>query len=51
VEVSLNHKLLRSQKKRILLPGEMEQLVLKKSDLEAVENLEEIEISVTCEGK
>jgi pyruvate/2-oxoglutarate dehydrogenase complex dihydrolipoamide dehydrogenase (E3) component len=51
VEVALDGKVLSSQKKKVLLPGEMEQLVLKRSDLEAVEQLEEIEVSVTCEGK
>jgi hypothetical protein len=51
VEVTLNGKVLSSQKKKVLLPGEMEQLVLKRSDLEAVEQPEEIEVSVTCEGK
>ena len=46
VEVSCNGKILKSQKKRILAPGEMEQIVLNKSELEAIEDLREITFSI-----
>ena len=46
VEVSCNGTILKSQKKRILAPGEMEQIVLNKSELEAIEDLQEITFSI-----
>ena len=46
VEVSCNGQVIRSQKKQILAPGEMEQVILKKSELESVDNLEEITFSI-----
>lgn len=46
VEVSCNGQVIRSQKKQILAPGEMEQVILKKSELEAIDNLEEITFSI-----
>ena len=46
IEVSCNGKLLKNQKKRVLLPGEMEQIILNKSELEAIDNLEEINFNI-----
>lgn len=46
IEVSCNGQVIRSQKKQILAPGEMEQVILKKSELEAIDNLGEIIISI-----
>ena len=46
VVVSCNGKILRSQKKTVLAPGEMEQVILKKSELEGIEDLKEIAISI-----
>lgn len=46
VEVSCNGQVIRNQKKQILAPGEMEQVILKKSELEAIDNLEEITFSI-----
>lgn len=46
VEVSCNGQVIRSQKKQILAPGEMEQVILKKSELESIDNLEEITFSI-----
>lgn len=50
VEVSCNGQLLKSQKKQVLAPGEMEQVILKKSELKSIENLEEITVSVRTES-
>lgn len=50
VEVSCNGQLLKSQKKRVLAPGEMEQVILKKTELKSIENLEEITVSVRTEN-
>ena len=50
VEVSCNGQLFKSQKKRVLAPGEMEQVILKKSELKSIENLEEITVSVRTES-
>ena len=46
VQVSCGDKILKSMKKRVLAPGEMEQVVLKRSELESIENLEEIVFSI-----
>lgn len=46
VVVSCNGKILRSQKKPVLAPGEMEQVILKKLELEGIEDLKEITISI-----
>lgn len=46
VEVTCNGQVIRSQKKQILAPGEMEQVILKKSELESIDNLEEITFSI-----
>ena len=46
VQVSCGDKILKSLKKRVLAPGEMEQVVLKRSELESIENLEEIVFSI-----
>lgn len=50
VEVCCNGQVLKSQKKQVLAPGEMEQVILKKSELESMENPEEIIISLRTEG-
>lgn len=50
VEVSCNGQLLKSQKKKVLAPGEMEQVILKKSELKSIENLEEITVSIRTES-
>lgn len=46
VQVTLNGKVLSSRRKRMLAPGEMEQIILKKQDLLQAEGIEEIGISV-----
>lgn len=46
VEVSFNGKVVSSRKKKVLAPGEMEQVILKKADLEQFEGLEEITFAV-----
>ena len=46
VEVSFNGKVVSSRKKKVLAPGEMEQVILKKSDLEQFEGLEEITFDI-----
>ena len=46
VVIDFNDKVFRSQKKRILAPGEMEQVILKKSDLEAAPDLKTITIRI-----
>lgn len=51
VKISCNGRILRSQKKPVLAPGEMEQVILKKSELEAIENLEDITFSIQTRGK
>lgn len=50
VEVSCNGQILKSQKKQVLAPGEMEQVILKKTELKSIENLEEITVSVRTEN-
>ena len=50
IEVCCNGQVLKSQKKQVLAPGEMEQVILKKSELESIENLEEITVSIRTEG-
>lgn len=42
LEVCLNGRVISSRKKRMLAPGEMEQMVLKKADLEGFSDLREI---------
>lgn len=49
IEISLNGKVVSSRKKKVLAPGEMEQIVLKKTDLEQVENLQEITVAIRQE--
>lgn len=46
VEVALDGKVVSSRRKRVLAPGEMEQISLKKADLQAAEGLSEITVSV-----
>ena len=46
IEVSFNGKVVSSRKKRALAPGEMEQIILKKSELEQFQGLREITFSV-----
>lgn len=46
VEVSFNGKAVSSRKKKVLAPGEMEQVILKKQDLQQFEGLEEITVSI-----
>lgn len=46
VEVSFNGKVVSSRKKKALAPGEMEQVILKKTDLEQFEGLEEITFAI-----
>lgn len=48
VEVALNGRTVNRYRKRVLAPGEMEQLSLRRADLEAVENLSEITISISA---
>lgn len=50
VEISFNGKAVSRRKKKILAPGEMEQIVLKKSELEQAEGLEEITVGICREG-
>lgn len=50
VEVALNGKVLNRYKKRVLAPGEMEQLLLRREELEAVEDLKEITVSICDAG-
>ena len=49
IEVSCNGQVLKSQKKKVLAPGEMEQVILKRTELEGIDNLEEITISIRVE--
>ncbi len=46
IAIYLNDKLLRKQKKKILAPGEMEQVIITKSQLEDVDDLESITLSI-----
>lgn len=46
IEISYNGRIASSRKKKVLAPGEMEQVILKKADLEQAENLEEITVAV-----
>lgn len=50
IEVCCDGQVLKSQKKQVLAPGEMEQIILKKSELESVGNPEEITVSIRTEG-
>lgn len=47
VEVCLNGKAVSSRRKRMLAPGEMEQVVLRKADIEGLSELREIRLQVT----
>lgn len=49
VEVAFDGKTAVSRKKKVLTPGEMEQIVLKKADLEAAGGLSEITVSIRTE--
>ena len=46
IEVSFNGNVVSSRKKKVLAPGEMEQIVLKKIDLEKIEDLRDITVAV-----
>lgn len=46
VEVSFDDRVVSSRKKKVLAPGEMEQIVLKKTDLEQAENVKEITVAI-----
>lgn len=50
VEISFNGKVVSSRKKKILAPGEMEQIILKKEDLLSAGNLEEIAVAIRQEA-
>lgn len=50
IEVSCDGRVLKSQKKLVLAPAEMEQVTLKKSELEGISNLKEITVSIRTEG-
>lgn len=50
VEVACGGQVLRSLKKQVLAPGEMEQVILKKPELENIVGLDEITISVRTES-
>lgn len=49
IEAAFDGKVAVSRKTKILAPGEMEQIVLKKADLEAVEELSEITVSIRAQ--
>ena len=42
IRIELNDRVLRTIRKQVLAPGEMEEVILKKSDLEAVPDLQNI---------
>lgn len=46
VEVSFDDRVVSSRKKKVLAPGEMEQIVLKKTDLVQAENVKEITVAI-----
>ncbi len=46
VEVAFDGKVVSSRKKKVLAPGEMEQVILKKADLEQAEGIKEISVSI-----
>ena len=46
VEVSFDDRVVSSRKKKVLAPGEMEQIVLKKADLVQAENVKEITVAI-----
>ena len=50
IEVSCNGQILKSQKKQVLAPGEMEQVILKRTELESIDGLEEITIAIRTEA-
>lgn len=49
VETACGGRVVSRRKKRILAPGEMEQVILKKADLEQMEDLQEIELRIAEE--
>lgn len=49
IVVNAGEKVLLNRKKKVLAPGEMEQVILKKEELGAIENLTEITISIRQE--
>ena len=51
VEVACGSRVLKHISKRILAPGEMEQVILKKSELESIEDPENITVSIRTESK
>lgn len=52
IEISFDGKVVSSRKKKVLAPGEMEQVILKKADLERYENLKEITFAIRqAEGR
>lgn len=46
VEVAFDGKVISSRKKKVLAPGEMEQIILKKADLEQAGTVKEITVSI-----
>ena len=46
VEVAFDGKVVSSRKKKVLAPGEMEQVILKKTDLEQAGTIKEITVSI-----
>lgn len=51
VEVTCGSQVLKHLNKRILAPGEMEQVILKRSELENIEDPENITVSIRTESK
>lgn len=50
IEISFNGRVVSSRKKKALAPGEMEQVILRKADLEQTEDLEEITFAIRQEA-
>lgn len=46
IEISFNDRIVSSRKKKVLAPGEMEQVILKRSDLEQESGLREIRFAI-----
>ena len=46
VEIAYNDRIVSSRKKKVLAPGEMEQIILRKTELEQTEDLAEITVSL-----
>lgn len=51
IEVRFNDQVVMNRKKKVFAPGEMEQIVLKKADLEQVEDLQSITVSIVTDDK